>query len=289
MLPKITDRPLGEILGELSTSGHAIFETWHRRKDGTTVPVEINVHIDNLKGKQVAISVVRDITERKRAEDALHQANRKLNLLSGITRHDINNQLTMLQGFLALLEQKRTDPTFKDYFQKAKTTAEQISASIRFTKEYESIGVNAPVWQDCRALVDTAAQQVTPGRVMVINDLPAGTEVFADPLVRKVFYNLIDNALRYGGSDMTKIRFFSSETDNGLILTCEDDGDGINGDDKKRLFERGFGKNTGLGLFLSCEILSITGITITENSVPGNGARFEITVPGGGYRVRGKE
>jgi PAS domain S-box-containing protein len=231
------------------------------------------------------IGSVHDITERKRAEDALNQANRKLNLLTGITRHDITNQLTTLQGYLAMLEMNRPDPTFKEYLQKAKTTAEHISATIKFTREYESIGVNAPVWQDCRVLVDTAATQVPLDGVMMINDLPAGTEVFADPLVQKVFYNLIDNARRYGGSGMTKIRFFSSETGNGLILSCEDNGDGITGEDKKRLFERGFGKNTGLGLFLSREILSITGITITENGVPGKGARFEIMVPEGAYRI----
>jgi signal transduction histidine kinase len=53
----------------------------------------------------------------------------------------------------------------------------------------------------------------------------------------------------------------------------------------ERIFEQGFGKNTGLGLFLSREILAITGITITENGVPGKGARFEITVPRGDVPV----
>ena len=47
---------------------------------------------------------------------------------------------------------------------------------------------------------------------------------------------------------------------------------------------KGFGQNTGLGLFLSREILAITGITITENGVPGIGARFEIRVLNGGFR-----
>jgi signal transduction histidine kinase len=50
------------------------------------------------------------------------------------------------------------------------------------------------------------------------------------------------------------------------------------------LFTKGFGKHTGLGLYLSREILSITGITITENGEPGKGARFEMTVPDGSYR-----
>jgi len=70
----------------------------------------------------------------------------------------------------------------------------------------------------------------------------------------------------------------------GLTILCEDDGVGISAGDKKKLFTRGFGKNTGLGLFLSREIFAITGITITENGEPGKGARFEITVPKGMYR-----
>jgi PAS domain S-box-containing protein len=230
------------------------------------------------------IGSVHDITECKRAEDALNQANRKLNLLSSITRHDITNQLTTLQGYLAILEMNRNDPNFKEYLQKAKTTAERISASIKFTKECESIGVNAPVWQDCRTLIETAAKQVSLANIRLRNDIPAGTEVFADPLVQKVFYNLIDNAIRYGGPKMTMNRISSHESDKGLIISVEDDGMGISADDKKRLFERGFGHNTGLGLFLSSEILSITGITIHETGEPSKGARFEMTIPKGAYR-----
>ena len=63
-----------------------------------------------------------------------------------------------------------------------------------------------------------------------------------------------------------------------------DDGAGISPDDKLHLFERGFGKHTGLGLFLSREILAITGISISETGIPGEGARFEIAVPEGTFR-----
>ncbi|MCX6689039.1 MAG: HAMP domain-containing sensor histidine kinase [Methanoregula sp.] len=86
---------------------------------------------------------------------------------------------------------------------------------------------------------------------------------------------------------MKTIRVSSQESATGLLIVCEDDGVGISAEDKKRLFTRGFGKNTGLGLFLSREILAITGITITENGNPGKGARFEITVPKGMWRMKG--
>jgi signal transduction histidine kinase len=83
---------------------------------------------------------------------------------------------------------------------------------------------------------------------------------------------------------MTEIHITSREEGGALVLVFEDNGIGIPQKDKNRLFTKGFGKNTGLGLFLSREILSITGITITENGEPGKGARFEITVPKGMYR-----
>ena len=232
-----------------------------------------------------AIESIRDITERTRAEEALVQANRKLNLLSGVTRHDINNQLTVLQSYLSILENKhRPDPANEKYFRELATAAQRISFMIRFTKDYESIGVNAPVWQDCRALVETAAAQATLGNVTVKNDIPAGTEVFADPLIVKVFYNLMDNAVRHGGK-ITSIRFRVQESGGDPVLICEDDGEGVAADEKEKIFERGFGKNTGLGLFLAREILEISGITLAETGVPGKGARFELKVPKGAYRV----
>jgi len=227
-----------------------------------------------------------DITDRKQAEEALSQTNKKLNILSSITRHDINNQLTALQGYIGILEKKHSDPALNEYCSKAATAAQRISDMIRFTKEYDKIGANAPSWQDCRTLVDIAAKEAPLGKVLVKNDLTAGAEVYADPLVVKVFYNLMDNAVRYGGK-ITTIRFSVQESVGDHLIVCEDDGEGVVAEEKERIFERGFGKNTGLGLALSREILDITGITIRETGEPGKGARFEMTVPKGAWRMTG--
>ena len=186
-----------------------------------------------------------------------------------------------------MLKNELHDSTFDEYLQTMATSAKQISAMIRFAKEYEAIGVNPSVWQDCHALADTAAQQVPPGKVIVNNDLPAGAEVFADPLIVKVFYNLMDNALRYGGN-ITTLRFFLQESGGDPVIICEDDGVGIPADEKEQIFECGFGHHTGLGLFLAREILSITGITIRETGEPGRGARFEMTMPEGAFRFTKK-
>jgi PAS domain S-box-containing protein len=227
--------------------------------------------------------VARDITDRKRAEEALQQANRKLHLLSGITRHDIKNQLTILRDYLLILQKNIPDPALNEYFNRIINTSERIAAMIQITKTYENIGVNAPVWQDARSLFDTAVNDTTVGKIQCINDIPVGTEVFADPLIVKVCYNLIENAVRYG-KKITIIRFSVLKRSDDMIIISEDDGVGVPADVKEKIFERGFGMNTGLGLALSREILEITGITIGETGEPGKGARFEMTVPKGVYR-----
>lgn len=228
-------------------------------------------------------SLKNEIEERKRVEESLHMVSKKLTLLSSITRHDINNQITVLTGYLSIIEKKHPDDRYSEYLKKAAIAAQHISTIIQFTREYESIGINDPSWQDCQNLIDIAAREAPLLQVKVRNDIPAGSEIFADPLVVKVFYNLIDNALRYGVK-ITTIRFTVEECGEHHLIVCEDDGGGILTHEKEKIFERGFGKNTGLGLALSREILDITGITIIETGEPGKGARFEISVPNEKWR-----
>jgi len=279
----------------LETSEPPFYETVLVSKDGLRRSVIVKGRPVLYNNQPAALVFLIDMTERKALEDLLRArmeeirqtstslllANKKLNLLSSITRHDINNQLTSL-------ETEQSDPALAVYCQNALTAAEQIAAMIRFTSEYEKIGISAPVWLDCRGIVDMAASHAALLKVVVHNDLPAGMEMYADPLVVKVFYNLMDNAVRYGRK-ITAIQFFLSEEDGKVIIVCEDDGDGVASCDKERIFDRGFGKNTGLGLALSREILDITGITIQETGTPGAGARFEITVPAGSCRFIGAQ
>jgi len=102
-------------------------------------------------------------------------------------------------------------------------------------------------------------------------------------MLPKVFFNLLDNTVKHGGQ-VTRIRVSQEQRQNAVVIIWEDDGTGIPAGQKERIFERGVGKNTGLGLFLIREILAITGITIRETGEPGKGARFEVLVPAGAYR-----
>ncbi len=154
----------------------------------------------------------------------------------------------------------------------------RINNTLQFTAEYQRIGTSSPAWQEIRSLVEAAAGCVSLGAVSLENNIPPGVEVFADPLIEKVFTNLIDNALRHG-EKVTRISFGLKRGGDFCIIFCEDDGVGVPVDEKEKIFSYAYGKNTGLGLFLAREILSITSITIRETGNPGEGARFEMICP----------
>jgi len=265
----------------------SVRDRYHKKKDGSVFPVEITANTTYLQGREVLIGAIRDVTEARQSEEALQQANRSLALLTNVTRHDINNQLVALNGFLELLHEKARDPSLEEYFVWISQVSTRISSMIQFASTYENVRKTHPLWQDIRALAETTTRQVSLGNVVVRNEIPAGIEVFADPLLVKVLYNLVDNALRYG-EKLSLIRFSFVEQETGGVIVCEDDGVGIPYDAKAQIFDRGFGKNTGLGLFLAREILSLTGITIKETGEPGEGARFEIAIPRHAYRFTGK-
>jgi signal transduction histidine kinase len=219
-----------------------------------------------------------------RSHKELTQANEKLGLLSSITRHDISNQLVALAGFLDLSKQcGDREGHGQELVGKEMKIVNTITHQIQFTGDYERMGVMEPEWQNVGATVRKAAAALPVQNISILVERQ-DLQVLADPLFFKVFYNLIDNSLRYGGAGMRNIVVTSRETPDGLLLVYEDDGIGIADMDRKRLFDRGFGKHTGLGLFLSREVLAITGITIVERGEPGNGARFEMLVPNGAYR-----
>jgi len=226
-----------------------------------------------------------DITELKKTRDALKEVNRKLNLLSDITRHDILNQITGAVGYLELIElDKEIPPGTKTekYISKLSEIIGTIQRQITFTGYYKDLGEQAPGWFDVGEIVRYVSRDIALGEIELNCDIK-GVEVFADPLFGKVIYNLMDNAVKHGET-LTHITFFTEKRPEELIIFCEDDGVGIPDEFKEKIFKREHYKNSGLGLFLSGEILGITGLTIDETGTPGRGARFGIHVPADKFR-----
>lgn len=231
---------------------------------------------------RLVIGTAEDVTELRRSEVSLRTANRQLQLLNKITRHDILNGLNVLAGSLRLARDAGPADPSHSHLERAERAVETVRRQITFTRDYQSIGALAPSWQNVTAVVGRSASAVDPNGVTVETD-GSHVEVYADCLLEKVTYALIDNAVRHGGP-VTTVRFSYAFDDDGLVIVCEDDGVGIPDDEKTRIFDRAFGKNFGYGLFLAREILAITGLSIAETGRAGMGARFEIRVPHGLFR-----
>jgi signal transduction histidine kinase len=169
------------------------------------------------------------------------------------------------------------------FIEQEETAAQNIQRQIEFAKNYEGIGVRVPQWQNIGKRVKELRSTVSDLRIDASAELDE-VEIFADPLLDKVFENFIDNSLRHGERVNHLTLSMLPDQQETFTLVYEDDGIGVREPDKDRIFEKGFGKNTGLGLFLSREILSITGLTMRETGIYGKGARFEILVPKGKYR-----
>ncbi|MBN1165511.1 MAG: PAS domain S-box protein [Methanospirillaceae archaeon] len=215
-----------------------------------------------------AIESVRDITPLKMAEDGLLLANKKLSLLSSVTRHDIVNKVMISNAYLHFLLESLSDPEQAHAAAGIKSSLDEIETIISFTRIYEELGSSVPVWQDVAEKFRSAANNLDCTDV-TIEIAIADIFILADPLFEKVCYNLLENALRHGET-LTRITITATELSDRLQILVRDNGKGVPDDEKERIFKRGFGKNTGYGLFLVREILSLSHITIAEKGSYGN-------------------
>jgi len=270
-----------------------------KQKEGSGILVALNARIVPDSDVPVAWvdGVAEDVTERKVLEMEMHyheaevnryalaltRANEKLNLLSSITRHDILNQLTALSGYLELMSEGPKSPQIQKYIDIEKRIAETIKKQIQFTKDYHEIGVQSPQWYNVKKAIETATAPLPLHQGTLVVSIE-NISIYADPLLEKVFYNLVENALRYG-RDPIRIAFSSRIQGDTISIICEDNGEGVPEEFKEAIFRRQYFKHTGFGLFLSREILGITGLSIRESGEQGKGARFEITVPQGYFHV----
>jgi K+-sensing histidine kinase KdpD len=223
--------------------------------------------------------------ELRKYSTMLARTNDKLNLLNDITRHDILNQLTAITGYLALMKGKFSDPALQEIIEKVIPAANNIHKQILFTKDYQNVGVQSPQWYNLRKVITSAAAELPLSSVSVVMAFD-NLELYADPLLEKVFYTLLENALRHGRT-VTSVEFSCARDGDTLKVICQDNGAGVPAEYKEAIFQRAYFHHTGFGLYLSRTILGITGMEIRETGIPGKGARFEIIVQPDSFRFTG--
>ncbi|MCJ7489331.1 MAG: sensor histidine kinase, partial [Thermoplasmata archaeon] len=214
----------------------------------------------------------------------LEQAMKKLHLLGSITRHDALNQVAVVMGWAAVVEDSTDDKDTLIQLGKITEAAANLERYLKFTGVYEMVGVKQPEWMELGSVLTESLFGLGPREFELHNGL-SGVHISADSMFPKVFRNLLDNTIEHGGN-VTRVSLTYREGPDGLVIVYEDDGPGIPEDMKESIFEsRAHSGRKSFGLYLSTEILSITGMTMRETGEPGNGARFEILVQRGHYRI----
>jgi signal transduction histidine kinase len=213
--------------------------------------------------------------------ERLQVMNEKLRVVGGLTRHDVRNKLAAVTGNTYLAKKKLPENSeVLDYLKQIEACVGQTVRILDFARTYEMLGVEELVYVDLEKAVDEAISLFSGLKdVKIANDCH-GLTVLADSLLVTLFYNLIDNSLKYG-EKLTRIRVYCEEKGSDcLTVIYEDDGAGIPRAAKPRLFAEGYttGKGSGYGLYLTKKMIDAYGWKIEETGKPGKGARFVMTL-----------
>lgn len=284
---KVLDQNYEYIWGRMAARGLKVPIGSHRWEaamviDGSSRHFVLTTSDIFRDGRPVGVVLVlHDITNRKALEEDLRRANRSMSTLNQVLKHDMRNDLTAIWGYMELLEMTELNERQRQLVGKMMERARSADGHLEFASAQGGAGTSPIEWQDVETIIGRALAKVDLDGISVESRLQ-GIRLLADPLLENVFHTLADNTVRHGGR-ATRVTVRGENVEKGLAIIWEDDGVGVPSEKKERIFDQGFGDNTGLGLYLTREILATTGFTITEEGVPGQGAKFVIRVPSGWF------
>ena len=228
-----------------------------------------------FENEQVVFVAVNDISQLKSAE-VLRLANRKLNLLTEITRNELLNKFMVINGYLEMLPLAEGEVDKENILRHLRDASLAAQRIIRFTESYQKLGIAPPGWLKVSEHIILARSHAQLEGIKVKEEC-GSLRVFADPLLENVFFNLLDFTVKHSAGARTISIRCEREEPGALRLLFEDDGrseDAMSAEP----FVYHSGKEEMLGLFLAKEILNMTGLDIRQ-AQPGEPARFVISIP----------
>ncbi len=277
------------------------FEAEHRRKDGRTFPVEITANYLERNDQEYLCAFVRDITERKHAEEAIAQkaqalerSNTELQQFAYVASHDLQEPLRTISSYVQLLHKRyegRLDADADDFIEFIVNAAERMQALIRDLLAYSRVGrreinrqpvdvaeVLERTLSGIRAALDAAGAEVTHA------DLPT---IKADPIqLSLLFQNLISNGVKFHGEAAPRVHVSARRAGGAWCFAVKDNGIGIKDVYQERIFEvfrrlhsRSQYAGTGIGLAICKKIIERHGGRIWVESEVGAGSTFFFTIP----------
>ncbi|ELZ51275.1 multi-sensor signal transduction histidine kinase [Halorubrum coriense DSM 10284] len=221
----------------------------------TKIPYELSE-----TGEDAVLGYARDVTELKRYERTLEEQRDTLMLLNQVVRHDIRNQLMVVESYTGLLEDSLTDEQSRTYARTVIEAAKQAADITETAKDVTDVLLQVGVEQTPMRIQTELNRQIEQVRadqdratVAVEGAIPDAT-VMADDLLEAVFRNLLTNAVVHNDKEVAEITVSAEATDGAVRVSIADNGPGIADDHKEQIFQEGEKGletgGTGIGLYL---------------------------------------
>ncbi|MGD9160350.1 MAG: ATP-binding protein [Desulfobacteraceae bacterium] len=273
----------------------------HRRKDGTTFPVEVRLVWFESGGEQLMLGLVRDITDRKLMEEALRErteslerSNKELEQFAYVASHDLQEPLRMVASYTQLLSKRykgKLDSDADDFINYAVDGVNRMQMLINDLLNYSRLGTRGKDFVMTK--LDTVLEKTLRDLKKRIEESEA--KVTSDPLpelmvdggqIGQIFQNLISNGIKFRGNDPPQINISSEKNENKWIFSVSDNGIGIDSEYSSRIFEifqRLHSKEeypgSGIGLAICKKIVERHGGNIWIESELTKGTTFYFTIP----------
>ena len=287
---------------EIVKKGQTVFESAHRRKDGSVMPVEVHGRAIELGKRKLLLTVIRDISERRRVEEERMQLEQKAQLASRLASvgelasgiaHEINNPLTGVIGYAQLLLTRNDlSKDIKHDIEVINEGAQRVAGVIRklltFARQTKPERKHVDINESIGTTLDLRAYELASNNIKVAQRLAQDLPItIADAgQLQQVFLNLIINAetemkLAHGSG---KLLIKTEQVDNTIQISFKDNGPGIAKQNLEKIFEpffttREVGQGTGLGLSVCHGIMTEHKGKIYAESKLGKGATFIVELP----------